>query len=75
MQAAAWRAEREQQRMLSLAWHVAALQRVKRLPSLATLLRPRRHAREKPIEEHRSDFEALKRAYNEHTARRSADTD
>lgn len=61
--AAAWRAEKEQRRTLSLAWHVAALQRVKRLPSLAQLLRPRQPAREVPIEERRREFVELKAAW------------
>ena len=38
IEARAWRAEQEQQRDLWLAWHMAALSRAKRLPSLARLL-------------------------------------
>lgn len=38
IEARAWRAEQEGQRDLWLAWHIAALSRAKRLPSLKRLL-------------------------------------
>jgi len=38
-EAAAWRYERERQRAAWLAWHIAALGRAKRLPSLRRLMR------------------------------------
>jgi hypothetical protein len=37
-----WRQEREQERAAWLAWHVAALSRTKRLPSLRQMVRPGR---------------------------------
>ena len=73
LEAAAWQAEQEQRRMLSLAWHVAALQRAKRLPSLRQLLGPR--PKKVPIAERRREFDELNAAYHGHTARRSADPD
>ena len=75
LEAANWQAEQEQRRMLSLAWHIEALQRQKRLPSLASLLRPRTSAKTIPMEERRREFTELKAVYREHTARRSANTD
>jgi len=75
MDGAAWRAEQEQQRLLYLAWHVAALQRVKRLPSLRHLLRPRRRSKPKSMAERRREYRKMKAAYHAHTARRSTDTD
>lgn len=39
LRAAAQRAEMKQRRLAWLAWHIAALQRTKRLPSLERLLR------------------------------------
>ena len=39
LQAAAKRAEMEQRRLAWLAWHIAALQRTKRIPDLNRLLR------------------------------------
>ena len=38
IEARAWQAEQERQRDLWLAWHIAALSRAKRLPSLKRLL-------------------------------------
>lgn len=38
LQAATQRAEMEQQRLAWLAWHIAALQRTKRIPDLNRLL-------------------------------------
>ena len=61
--------------MLSLAWHVAALQRQKRLQSLRSLLRPRQAAKKVPISERRKEFAELKAAYHAHRARRSTDSD
>ena len=75
LEAANWQAEQEQRRMLSLAWHIEALQRSRRLPSLASLLRPRTPAKLIPMEERRREFTELKAVYREHTARRSPDTD
>jgi hypothetical protein len=73
MEATAWRAEQEQQRMLSLAWYVAALQRAKTLPPLRRLLRPRQAAKQVPIGERRKEFAELKKAYESHRVRRSTD--
>jgi len=75
LKAAAWQTEQEQRQLLFLAWHVAALGRVKRLPSLRSLLRPRSKARDIPIEERRREFAELKAAYHAYTARRSTGTD
>lgn len=59
--------------MLALAWHVAALQRQKRLQSLRSLLRPRSKARDVPISERRKEFAELKAVYRDHRAGRSTD--
>lgn len=75
MDAAAWQAQREQERMISLAWHIEALHRAKRLPSLRALLRPRSPARDIPIEQRRKEFAEMKAAYDGHSARRSASSD
>jgi hypothetical protein len=40
LQAAVWRLERARERDLALAWHIVALDRTKRLPTLKRLLRP-----------------------------------
>jgi len=40
MDALAWQAERQAQRDVSLAWHIAALSRTQRMPSLKHLLQP-----------------------------------
>ena len=44
LQGAGQRIERERQSSLSLAWHIAALQRQKRLPRHETLVRPGKRA-------------------------------
>jgi hypothetical protein len=59
LEVAGWRMEQEQRRMLSLAWHVAALERSRRLPSLAHLLRPPSKVKDMPIEERRAEFEEM----------------
>ncbi len=45
LDAAAWRQEQALRRELTQAWTVAALSRMKRLPTLKRLLRPRRARR------------------------------
>lgn len=40
IEAAAWREELAQKRDVRLAWHIAALQRTKRLPALRSLMQP-----------------------------------
>lgn len=65
LDAAVWRWKQEEQRMLSLAWHVAALTRARRMPSLDRLLRPPSKARDIPIEERRVEFEQMKRIVGE----------
>jgi len=40
LDAAAWRADLDLKRAVRLAWHIVALQRQKRLPSLKHLLQP-----------------------------------
>jgi hypothetical protein len=55
--------ERERDSMLTLAWHVAALERVKRLPTLAYLLRPPSSAAQVPIEERRNEFNEMRKAW------------
>lgn len=52
----AWQQEQERRRMLSMAWHVVALQRTRHLPSLNSLLRPRSKARDLPLSERRKEF-------------------
>jgi hypothetical protein len=54
---------RDREQMLVLAWHVAALQRTKRLPSLSYLLRPRTKAAQVPIEERRNEFNEMRAAW------------
>lgn len=61
MEAAVWRMEQEQARALSLAWHVAALQRQPKMPSLARLLAALKPCEAIPIEQRREEFEELKR--------------
>lgn len=48
--------------MISLAWHINALDRQKRLPSLESLLKKIKPSEEskRPLEERRRDFEELK---------------
>jgi hypothetical protein len=75
LQASIWQEEQAQQHMLSLAWHVSALQRQKRLQSLRSLLRPRSKARDVPISERRKEFSELKAVYDGYRARRSTDPD
>lgn len=54
--------EREQQQLAWLAWHIAALSRQKRLPSLRRMLHPVRPARrlsEEEARERRAEFADL----------------
>lgn len=62
MEAQAWRAEQEQRGRAWLAWHTAALARMKRLPPLARLLgQPEARAlSEDERVERRAEFEELK---------------
>jgi hypothetical protein len=60
MEAAVWRMKQEQARALSLAWHIAALQRQKKMPSLARLLAALKPREDVPIQERRKEFEELK---------------
>jgi len=60
VEAAVWRMEQEQARALSLAWHIAALQRQKKMPSLARLLAGLKPRKDVPIEQRRGEFEELK---------------
>lgn len=75
LEAAAWQAQREQEKMLALAWHVAALQRAKPLPSLRSLLRPRQAKKRVPVSERRREFAELKEIVHAHRTGRSTDTD
>jgi len=56
--AALWREERQQRRDVALAWHVAALSRTKRLPSLKQLLntKPAKPLKGKELERRRKEF-------------------
>jgi hypothetical protein len=60
VEAAVWRMEQEQARALSLAWHIAALQRQKKFPSLARLLAGLKPRETVPIEQRREEFKELK---------------
>jgi hypothetical protein len=60
VEAAVWRMEQEQARALSLAWHMAALQRQKKLPSLARLLAALKPRKTVPIQQRREEFEKMK---------------
>lgn len=55
--------EREQTSLVSLAWHINALERQKRLPSLESILKKMKPSEEskKPLADRRHDFEELKR--------------
>ncbi len=70
LDAYAQREEHEQQRLAWLAWHIAALQRTKRLPSLERLLRGhktvqlRGDALEQKRREHAEMIERLSRGQN-----------
>lgn len=61
--AATWRMERERWRDGALAWHVAALQRRKRLPSLRAILREPagQHLGPEEMERRRREHEELVR--------------
>lgn len=50
-------AQRRHDEHIALAWHTARLTRVKRMPNLATLLRPKTEA--PSIEQARADHAAL----------------
>ena len=63
MEAAVWRGKQTQVRELSLAWHIAALTRNKRMPGLRKLLAPllpASKAKKQPIEKRREEFDELK---------------
>lgn len=62
IEAAAWRLEEEQRGRLWLAWHVAALSRARRLPSLAQILAPREGKRlaGDELEARRREFAKMK---------------
>jgi hypothetical protein len=60
IEAATWRLQNEQARMMSLAWYTAALMRAKRLPPLAQLLAQLKPRKNVPIERRRDEFEELK---------------
>ena len=60
LDAAAWRMRQEQALMLSLAWHVAAFSRTRRLPALAGLLNRLKPRKLEPLEKRREEFEELK---------------
>jgi len=62
MEAAVWRANQAQVRDASLAWHIAALTRCKKLPGLRKLLAPLlpSTAKKQPIEKRRDEFNELK---------------
>ena len=60
IEAATWRVQNEQARMISLAWHTAALTRAKRLPPLAMLLARLKPRKNVPIEKRRDEFEEMK---------------
>lgn len=74
LEAAVWQTEREQERMLALAWHTAYLQRVKTLPSLQSLLRSLQPDKGVPIAERRKEFAELRETYNAYRARRRTDS-
>lgn len=61
LEAGAWRMRQEQARLVSLAWHTAALSHARRLPPLSQLiarvLKPRS---DEPIEKRREEFEELR---------------
>lgn len=55
--------EREQISLVSLAWHISAFERQKRLPSLESILKKMKPSAEskKPLDERKRDFDELKR--------------
>jgi len=61
-EAAAWRMRQEQARLVSLAWHVAALSHARRLPPLTRLLNQiLKPVQDEPIEKRREEFEEMQR--------------
>lgn len=56
-----WRDERRQHREVSLAWHTAALMRMKRIPSLKQLLstKPAKPVQGEDLEKHRQEFKEM----------------
>lgn len=62
MEAAGWRADVEQRLMAWGAWHMAALQRCKRMPALASLIKPKkaRVLEGQELEDRRREFEEMK---------------
>jgi hypothetical protein len=74
VEAAVWRMEQEQARALSLAWHVAALQRQKTLPSLARLLAVLKPRKAVPIEKRREEFELKARMMMPHRSDMAGET-
>ena len=62
LEAAVWREGRQRERDLALAWHVAMLERQKRLPTLQRLLHPpeSRPLKGAEREKRRKEFEELK---------------
>ncbi len=58
LEATVWRAEQRAAGDLSHAWHIAALTRIKRMPTLKRLLMPFMPSKAKlqPIEERRREF-------------------
>ena len=59
------RAEQQQERDLALAWHVAALQRTKKLPSLKRLLHPpqTKVLEGEELDRRAAEFEEMKRRF------------
>lgn len=63
IETAAWRMEQEAKRNIALAWHIAALTRARRMPSLHQLL-----ARDKAKRLRGKEAERRRREYEEMTA-------
>jgi hypothetical protein len=72
MEAGAWRMQQEQTLAMSAAWHAAAFQRAKRMPSLSSVLNRLKPKKHMPIEKRREEFEELSRRLNPHGGKHRA---
>ena len=75
LRAWAWREERAQERLAWQVWHIAALQRTKRLPALARLLRRKpKKLSAKGLAKRRDEHAAMVGRYRNSTQGRRAES-
>ena len=74
LKAAAWREEQAHKRAAWLAWHMAAFQRTKRLPALASLLggKPKKLTKAE-LGKRREEHEGMVERYNESANERKSE--